>query len=61
MKKLISVVFLVATLTGCVKNKCYVVLGSDNQELCAKCFHTTDERSVWVQANTSKTPEERCK
>jgi len=60
MKKIILIAFLISTLTGCVKNKCYIVLGAGNQELCAKCFHTIDERTVWIQANQSKTPEQQC-
>ena len=61
MKKFTVITSLLLLLAGCTKNKCLIVLDANHNELCAKCFHTIDERTVWMQANASKTPEEQCK
>ena len=60
MKKIIAIGLLLSALGSCTKDKCYIVLDSNHQELCAKCFHTVDERSAWIKANETKTPQEQC-
>ncbi len=60
MKKVMAIALLAMTLGSCVKNKCYIVLDSAHQELCAKCFHNIDERTAWIKANETKTPEQQC-
>lgn len=60
MKKVIGFSLLLLAMSGCTKDKCYIILNSAHQELCSKCFHTTDERSTWMKANEGKTPEQLC-
>lgn len=60
MKKIIAFMLLLFALGSCTKDKCYIVLDANRKELCSKCFHTTDERTTWIEANGTKTPEEQC-
>lgn len=60
MRKIIAIGLLLFALGSCTKDKCYIILNADHQELCSKCFHTTDERDGWVKANETKTSEEQC-
>ena len=60
MKQIIAIALLSIALSGCVKNKCYIVLDASHTELCSKCFHTIDERTTFIRANESKTPEQQC-
>lgn len=60
MKKIMAIALLFVAVQGCTKDKCYVVLDAGHRELCSKCFHTVDERSAWIKANETKTPEQLC-
>jgi len=61
MKKILAIALLIATLQSCTKDKCYIILDASHKEICSKCFHTVDERTVFIEANKAKTPEEQCK
>jgi hypothetical protein len=61
MKKIIPIMLLLLVFVGCTKDNCYVVLDSNNHELCAKCFHTIAERTAWMLADTAKSPQDQCK
>lgn len=60
MKNIMAIALLLTALGSCTKDKCYIVLDANHHELCSKCFHTIDERTVWMTANNTKTSEQQC-